>query len=99
MLKDYTPAMEVYFAFPFKMDTPEFMFEGSNSVIKPLRDQFPGSNSNYYSVQHWADVSDGKTGITLTPIDSHLLEFGGLWKCYVSQAHHGVTPPDFGAPL
>ncbi len=99
ILKDSTPAMEVYFAFPFKMDTPEFMFEGSNSVIKPLRDQFPGSNSNYYSVQHWADVSDGKTGITLTPIDAHLLEFGGLWQCYVSQAHHGVTPPDFGVPF
>ncbi len=99
ILKDSTPAMEVYFAFPFKVDNPEFMFEGSNSVIKPLRDQFPGSNSNYYSVQHWADVSDGKTGITFTPIDAHLLEFGGLQKCYVSQAHHGVTPPDFGAPF
>jgi alpha-mannosidase len=29
-------------------------------------------------------------------VESHLLEFGGLWPCYVSQAHHGVTPPDFG---
>jgi len=47
-------------------------------------------------VQHWADVSDGKIGVTLSPIESHLLEFGGLWPCYVSQAHHGVTPPDFG---
>lgn len=97
VLKDSTPAMEVYFAFPFKMDNPDFRFEGSNSVIKPLRDQFPGSNSNYYSVQHWADVSDGEVGISLSPIDSHLLEFGGLWPCYVSQAHHGVTPQGFGA--
>jgi len=97
VLKDSTPTMEVYFAFPFRMDDPDFRFEGSNSVIKPLRDQFPGSNSNYYSVQHWADVSDGKTGITLSPIDSHLVEFGGLWPCYVSQAHHGATAPGFGA--
>ncbi|MFC1716529.1 glycoside hydrolase family 38 C-terminal domain-containing protein [Candidatus Poribacteria bacterium] len=97
VLKDSTPTMEVYFAFPFKMDDPDFRFEGPNSVIKPLRDQFPGSNSNYYSVQHWADVSDGKTGVTLSPIDSHLVEFGGLWPCYVSQAHHGATPPGFGA--
>lgn len=96
VLKDSTPAMEVYFAFPFRMDNPNFHFEASNSVIKPLRDQFPGSNSNYYSVQHWANVSDGEAGITFTPIDSHLVEFGGLWPCYVSQAHHGVTPPDFG---
>ena len=65
-------------------------------MIEPLKDQFPGSNSNYYSVQHWADVSDGEIGVTLSPIESHLVEFGGLWPCYVSQAHHGVTPPDFG---
>jgi hypothetical protein len=97
VLKDSTPLLEIYFAFPFNMPKkPDFRFEGSNSVIKPLRDQFPGSNSNYYAVQHWADVSDGKIGITLSCIESHLLEFGGLWPCYVSQAHHGVTPPGFG---
>jgi alpha-mannosidase len=97
ILKDSTPLLELYFAFPFKTTgKPDFRFEGSNSVIKPLRDQFPGSNSNYYAVQHWADVSDGKAGVTLSCVDSHLLEFGGLWPCYVSQAHHGVTPPDFG---
>ncbi|MCK4417605.1 MAG: hypothetical protein KAV99_05515, partial [Candidatus Latescibacteria bacterium] len=54
LLKDSTPSLEIYFAFPFKMDNPCFRFEGSNSVIEPLKDQFPGSNSNYYAVQHWA---------------------------------------------
>ena len=96
VLKDSTPTMEIYFAFPFLVDNPNFRFEGSNSVIEPLVDQFPGSNSNYYTVQHWADVADGEIGITLSPIEPHLLEFGGLWPCYVSQAHHGVAPPDFG---
>ena len=96
VLKDSTPTMEVYFAFPFKMDNPDFRFEATDSVIKPLRDQFPGSNSNYYSVQHWADVSDGNVGVTFTPVDAHLVEFGGLHPCYVSQAHHGATPPNFG---
>jgi alpha-mannosidase len=97
ILKDSTPLQEIYFAFPFKMDNPDFRFEGSNSVIKPFRDQFPGSNTNYYAVQHWADVSDGRFGITLSPVESHLLEFGGLWPNYCSQAHHGIDPPGFGA--
>ncbi len=96
VLKDSTPLLEIYFAFPFQVDGPKFRFEGSNSVIEPLRDQFPGSNSNYYAVQHWANVSNPNVGITLAPVESHLLEFGGLWPCYVSQAHHGVTAPDFG---
>jgi alpha-mannosidase len=97
VLKDSTPLLEIYFAFPFLMENPDFRFEGSNSVIKPLVDQFPGSNSNYYTVQHWADVTDGEIGVTFSPIEAHLVEFGGLWPCYVSQAHHGVTPPDFGS--
>ncbi len=97
ILKDSTPLQEIYFAFPFKMDKPEFRFEGSNSVIEPSRDQFPGSNTNYYAVQHWADISDGEYGITLSPVESHLLEFGGLWPNYCSQAHHGIDPPGFGA--
>jgi alpha-mannosidase len=97
ILKDSTPLQEIYFAFPFKVDNPEFRFEGSNSVIEPFRDQFPGSNTNYYAVQHWADVSDGAFGVTLSPVESHLLEFGGLWPNYCSQAHHGIDPPGYGA--
>ncbi len=99
ILKDSTPLLEIYFAFPFKVDEPKFRFEGSNSVIEPFKDQFPGSNTNYYAVQHWASVSSKDLGITLSPVESHLLEFGGLWSCYVSQAHHGVTAPDFGQPF
>jgi hypothetical protein len=95
ILKDYTPLWELYFAFPFKMNDPSFRYEGSHAVIQPLVDQFPGSNTSYYPVQHWANVSDGKTGITLSPIESHLLEFGGLWPCYISPGMHvGVMPLD-----
>ena len=99
ILKDSTPLQEIYFAFPFQADKPAFRFEGSNTVTAPFRDQFPGSNTNYYTVQHWADVSDGDFGITLSPVESHLLEFGGLWPNYCSQAHHGIDPPGFGAPF
>lgn len=99
VLKDSSPLMEVYFAFPFAVDKPQFRYEGTDSVIEPLKDQFPGSNSNYYAVQHWADVSDGKIGVILSAAESHLMEFGGLWPCYVSQAHHGLTPPKFGQPF
>jgi alpha-mannosidase len=99
VLKDMTPTQEVYFAFPFRMDNPDFRFESPLSVIKPLRDQFPGSNTNHYAVQHWADVSNGKTGITFSPVEANVVEFGGLNSSEVSQAHHGVPPVTFGAPF
>jgi hypothetical protein len=99
VLKNSTPNMEVYFAFPFKMSNPRFRFEGSDSVIRPFEDQFPGSNSNYYSMQHWAEVSDGQASVALSAIEAHLVEFGGLWPCRVSHAHHGVTPPHYAEPF
>jgi len=95
VLKDSTPLQELYVAFPFKADSPSFAFEGTNSVIRPFVDQLPGSNTNYYSVQHWAEVHDGKASITLTPIDSHLVEFGGIHPFHVSPAHRNVEPRDF----
>ena len=96
LLKDSTPLLEIYFAFPFKVENPRFRFEGSCSVIEPLKDQFPGSNTDTYAVQHWVEVRGGGYGIIWTSLDAPVAEFGGLWPGYVSQAHHGVTPPGYG---
>jgi hypothetical protein len=75
-------------------------FEATGSIMTPFGDdQFAGSNTHYYSVQHWANVSDGEANITLTPIDAHLVEFGGLWPYYVSHAHRSVMPADFKQPF
>jgi alpha-mannosidase len=83
-------------AFPFKADSPQVRFEGANSVIEPTVDQLPGSNTDYYAAHHWADVSDGDGGVTWAPIDTHMVEFGGLWGGSMSAAHHGATGPEYG---
>ncbi len=96
LLKDSTPLMDVYMAFPLNIDAPEMKFEATGSIMTPFGDdQFAGSNTHYYSVQHWANVSDGQANVTLTPVDAHLVEFGGLWPYYVSHAHRGAIPSDF----
>lgn len=99
LLRDATPMLELYFAFPFLIENPRFALEASNSVIVPFRDQLPGTNSNYYAVQHWVSAADDNLTAVLSPVEAHLVELGGLWPCYVSQAHHGVTAPDFGLPF
>nr|MDO8133973.1 glycoside hydrolase family 38 C-terminal domain-containing protein [Candidatus Njordarchaeum guaymaensis] len=96
ILKDSTPLLEMYFAYPFDMKNPKAKFEATDSLITPIEDQIPGSNTDYYTVQHWADVSNGDYGVTWTSIESHLAEFGGLWPGYLSGAHHGVTYPGYG---
>jgi len=96
LLKDSTPLLEMYFAFPFNLKNPKIKFEATGSLITPLEDQIPGSNTDYYALLHWADVSEENFGVTWTSIEAHLAEFGGLWPGYLSGAHHGVTHPGYG---
>ncbi|MEM2930575.1 MAG: glycosyl hydrolase-related protein [Thermoproteota archaeon] len=95
--KDSTPLNEMYVSFPFKADNPRFTYEGPNIVVTPIEDQFPGSHTCYYPVQHWVNVCDENEdfGVTWSSIDAHLVMFGGLYPLGVSFAHHGVTPPGY----
>lgn len=99
MLKDSTGHLETYVAFPFDLHKPQFNYEGSLAVVEPMKDQFPGSNTHYYAVQHWASASDGEASVVLSSHDAPMMQFGGNWPLYVSQAHHGVTRPDFDEPF
>jgi hypothetical protein len=99
VLRDSTPQVEVFFAFPFRVENPCFHFEAPNAVIEPISDQLPGSNTDYYAVQHWADVSNEEWGVVWTAVDTPMTEFGGMWPGYVSGAHHGVRGPGYGHPF
>ncbi len=96
LLKDAKPLLEMYFAFPFQMSAPQFDFEASNAVIVPIRDQLPGTNTDTYTMQHWVRARDPSGAVVLSSLDAPVVEVGGLWPGYVSQAHHGVTPPGYG---
>jgi hypothetical protein len=99
ILRDSTPMREVYVAFPFQVEQPQFRFEAPGSVMEPIRDQWPGSCTDCYSVQRWAAVGNEQWGVVWTALDTPMTEFGGLWPGYVSFAHHGVTGPNFGHPF
>ena len=99
VLRDSTARNEVYMAFPFDVENPEFRFEAPGSVIEPTRDQWPGSSTDSYAVQHWADVFNDDWGVVWSALDTPMAEFGGLWPGYVSRAHHLATGPDYGHPF
>ena len=96
LLKDATPLVELYVAFPFATQEPRFLFQASNTVVSPIVDQLPGSNTDAYAVQHWVGVSDEGGGATWCSREAPVAVLGNLWPGYVSQAHHGVTPPGYG---
>jgi alpha-mannosidase len=96
LLKDATPLLEVYWAFPFAVDRPQFRYEASNAAIEPIRDQLPGSNSDAYAIQHWVSVRDEDGEMTWSSLEAPVVAMGGLRPVPVSQAHHSVTPPGYG---
>jgi hypothetical protein len=99
ILRDSTPTRELYLAFPFLVEAPRFRFEAPGSVIEPIHDQWPGSSTDAYGVQHWVHVGGDGWGVTWTPLDTPLVALGGLWPGYVSGAHHGARGPSYGHPF
>ena len=95
ILRDATPLLELYFAFPFAVDQPRFRFEAGNAVIEPIRDQLPGTNTAAYAVQHWVNVDDDRGGVTWSSLEAPVVALGSLWPSPVSQAHHGASLPGF----
>ncbi len=97
IIHDNTSHIELFIAFPFNIKKADFTYEGPLSIIKPFKDQFPGSRTDYYAVQHWISVYDKERdfSITLCPEGSHLVMFGGMWPTRVSWAHHCITPPNY----
>jgi hypothetical protein len=64
LLRDATSHYERYVAFPFALTPPHFRLQASNSVIEPVRDQLPGSNTSAYTVQGWVSVADERAEFT-----------------------------------
>jgi hypothetical protein len=85
-----------YIAFPFAIDRPRFAYDGPLNIIRPIEDQLAGTTTDYYAIQQWVrmDGEDG-LGITWSAREMPIVQLGGNWPDYVSQAHHGVKPHEF----
>jgi len=64
---------ELYYAFPFAVNSPSFHFELGGAIVNGDRDMLPCANRNWISVQRWVDVSNDKWGVTWAPVDAPLV--------------------------
>lgn len=96
ILRDNLAPLEVFLAFPLFADQPTFQYDGNYSVIRPIQDQLPGTNTDSYAIQHWLQMSDNQRKITLTSLDAGAVCIGKLWTGAISQAHLASLPQDFG---
>ena len=68
----------VYIAFPFRLPDGELFFEGQGGVIKPGRDQLPGTSSDWNVIQNFACVKNNENQIIFGSEEIPLVQLGGL---------------------
>ncbi len=67
----------IFACMPF--DIPDFKAvyqTGGGGVAEPIRDQFNGTGTAFHAVQHFADLSNKDFGVTVSPVDCAVVEFG-----------------------
>ena len=85
-------AEAVFFAFPFNLGTPDFTLDLNGIPAKPNEDQLDGAAKDWYPLQRWVDVSDGKRGVTIAPLDAPLVHLGGITTGAWSRTLHPEGP-------
>jgi len=85
MLKQATAQNKeaLFYVLPF--DIPDFTIhhELPGGVVEPLANQFKGSTSSFFGIQHFTDFSNARYGVTLATVDAPLVVYGAprpaLW--------------------
>jgi alpha-mannosidase len=68
----------VHFAFPLNVDGGKMRMDIGNAVLEPGKNQLPGANTDYISMQRWVDVSNNKEGATFITYEVPLIEEGDM---------------------
>jgi hypothetical protein len=68
----------LYYAFPFSIGSFDVHIECANSVMRPEKDQLPGSCRDWYLVQRWVDISNNDFGIIWSPLEAPLIQLGEI---------------------
>lgn len=94
LLKDPTPLLETYAAFPFHVPDGRLRYEGSLCVVDPARDLLPGAYADRLTVQNWVAVSDDDLSMVWSSLDAPVVSLARFWPGRVSPAHSAVVRDD-----
>ena len=84
----------VYVALPLAVPDFRFQHELPGGVAEPIRDQYDGSCTAFYAVRHFSDVSNERFGVTVSPVESSLVEYGYPRACPLVGNHEGKFERD-----
>jgi hypothetical protein len=92
LLKDPTPLLDVYLAFPFLATAPDFRYEGCLAVLTPVADYLPGAYWDAVAVQNWVRVAGPSHSVVWSSAEAPIVSLGELRPGYVSPAHSCRVP-------
>ena len=68
----------VHFGFGFQVPDGVVRMDVPWAVVRPETDQIPGACKNWFTVQHFVDISNDQRGITWLTPNAPLVEVGGI---------------------
>jgi hypothetical protein len=74
----HTLAESVYVTFPTALAKAQFHLDLNGVPLEPEAEQLPGTCRDFYGVHRWAEVNDGAVSVTLSTLDSPLIQCGGI---------------------
>ncbi|WP_210505874.1 glycoside hydrolase family 38 C-terminal domain-containing protein [Naasia sp. SYSU D00057] len=101
-LLDKTPQTDpesVYVLFPVRLDGQDYTVDLNGIPIRPNEDQLPGVVFDWYPIRRWADVSDGRHGVTLVALDAPLVQLGGITTNKIAERLEPERPAIVSWPL
>jgi len=76
--REVRDAEAVYIGFPFAMEDFQFEMENAYSFLKPEIEQLPRSCRDWYLVQKWIRLFDGKQQIIWSPLEAPLVQLSEI---------------------
>ena len=67
-----------YLVFPFALTDPIVRFDAGGVAVRLEDDQIPGCCRDYFTTQHWVDLTGGRGGVTVATPDNPLAQVGGF---------------------
>jgi alpha-mannosidase len=81
-----TDMESIYIAFPFALNQPVASYETAGAIVQAEAQQIPYGSRDFYSIQHWVDLTDGQRGMTVASPDAPIIHLGGFTNHkYLSQ--------------
>ena len=79
----------VYVALPLQVPDFQIRHELPGAVIEPIRQQFVGSCTAFYTIQHFTDVANSRFGVTVSSVEAPLVEYGRPRSCPIKHSIDG----------